>query len=93
MMAKRRFRVMLPVDHLRRLPPEQIAVISTMFTERELQLIENARLYATSNPAGLPGHDLLVIIDKLVSLAGWMLAGHDLAEMGNILNRLEKDDG
>ena len=35
------------------------------FTERELRLIANARNYAEHDPAGLPGHDLLLIIARL----------------------------
>ena len=35
------------------------------FTDRELQLIENCKGYATNNPAGFPGHNLMVIIQKL----------------------------
>ena len=35
------------------------------FTERELGLISNARTYAENDPAGLPGHTLLLIISRL----------------------------
>ena len=35
------------------------------FTERELRLIANARTYAENDPAGLPGHNLLLIIARL----------------------------
>lgn len=31
------------------------------FTTDELQLIANARLYAENDPAGLPGHNLLLV--------------------------------
>ncbi len=36
-----------------------------LFDERELRLIDNCTLYATNDPAGLPGHKLMLIINKL----------------------------
>lgn len=36
-----------------------------VFTEREQRLIANCQLYAANNPSGLPGHNLMIIIDKL----------------------------
>jgi hypothetical protein len=35
------------------------------YTERELRLIGNARQYAENGRAGLPGHNLLLIIARL----------------------------
>ena len=35
------------------------------FTERELRLVANARTYSEHDPAGIPGHDLLLIIARL----------------------------
>lgn len=35
-----------------------------VFTERELRLISNCQTYAREDPAGLPGHNLMVIISK-----------------------------
>lgn len=37
------------------------------FDERQLRLIENCLNYALNDPAGLPGHQLMLIIAKLVS--------------------------
>ncbi|MCP4394884.1 MAG: hypothetical protein GY804_11560 [Alphaproteobacteria bacterium] len=34
-------------------------------TEREREIINNCRMYAENNPAGLPGHNLMIIIYKL----------------------------
>lgn len=53
-----------------------------VFSERELRLINNARSYAFNDPAGLPGHNLMIIIDKLVRLA---------EEMGNRLHHEDVD--
>jgi len=38
------------------------------FDKRALQLIENCRTYARNNPAGLPGHNLMLIVDKMAQL-------------------------
>lgn len=40
------------------------------FSERDLQLIKNCQTYRRNGPAGLPGHNLMIIIDKLVELIG-----------------------
>ncbi len=40
-------------------------VLRKTFDDRELRLIANARAYIANDPAGLPGHNLLLIIDKL----------------------------
>lgn len=47
------------------------------FSEREVRLIENCRAYAANDPAGLPGHNLIIIIAKLSSL----LVGGELEEV------------
>ncbi len=36
------------------------------FTERERNLISNCVVYASNDPAGLPGHNLMIIIEKLL---------------------------
>lgn len=36
------------------------------FTKRELRLVRNCMKYATDDPAGLPGHNLEIIIEKLM---------------------------
>ena len=38
------------------------------FDERQRRLIANARQYADADPAGLPGHQLMLIISKLSDL-------------------------
>lgn len=40
------------------------------YTERELKLILNCLHYADDDPAGLPGHNLLLIVSKLALDAG-----------------------
>lgn len=46
------------------------------FSEREVRLIENCQVYAANDPAGIPGHNLMIIIAKLSSL----LVGGELEE-------------
>lgn len=38
-----------------------------VFSEREERLIKNAIRYAREDPAGLPGHNLMVIIEKMAT--------------------------
>jgi hypothetical protein len=38
------------------------------FDERELRLIDNCRVYGENDPAGLPGHNLMIIIAKMAEL-------------------------
>jgi hypothetical protein len=56
--------------------PEQIENIfmslwrdaQSLFDERDLRMIENCKTYAKSDPAGLPGHNLIIIVAKLAEL-------------------------
>jgi hypothetical protein len=38
------------------------------FNEQQLRLIRNCRRYASAEPAGMPGHNLALIIDRLADL-------------------------
>ena len=51
-------------------------VLANMFTEREGRLIDNCQLYAANDPAGLPGHNLMVVIAKLCEL--YSISGKDI---------------
>lgn len=44
-----------------------------VFTERQKRLIVNSQLYALNDPAGLPGHNLMLIIDKFDVLVGLLM--------------------
>jgi hypothetical protein len=52
------------------------------FSEGEIRLIENCRTYAKNDPAGLPSHNLMIIIAKLSSL----LVGAELEEITDNAN-------
>ena len=54
-------------------------MIRDTFTDRELGIIRNALIYAQNEPAGLPGHNLMVIIDKLCGVLGFVFPS-DLEE-------------
>lgn len=47
---------------------EAMKIFNDSLTDRELRLIENSVHYAQHSPAGLPGHNLMVIIDKFNDL-------------------------
>lgn len=49
------------------LKPGQLWKPGLYFSEREIHLIRNVQCYARSNPSGLPGHNLMMIIDRLVA--------------------------
>lgn len=41
-----------------------------LFDERERRLISNCKLYAGHDPAGLPGHNLMIIVAKMARVMG-----------------------
>lgn len=47
------------------------AIVSEWFDEREFRLIRNAMIYAQNDPAGLPGHKLMLVVDKLCAFLGF----------------------
>ena len=46
--------------------------INNILNERERRLVNNCCEYAYSDPAGLPGHNLMVIIHKLDTAIGFL---------------------
>ena len=62
--------------------PEMREFIKDYFTQRELRLIRNCMEYADEDPAGLPGHNLMMLIVKLIRYHGGLLNVYDsLQEM------------
>ena len=45
--------------------------IADFFTARELRLVANCVEYWSGDPAGLPGHNLMLLVAKLATNAGW----------------------
>lgn len=74
---------------VRALPVEAAEI----FTERDLRLIDNCKVYAAADPAGLPGHNLLLIIDKLDDLVGELIEGRREAELNDIVHSVGYGDG
>ena len=44
--------------------PYSAMVLKLVFDERELKLINNCVTYANSDPADLPGHNLMLVVNK-----------------------------
>lgn len=57
---------------------------SGRFTERELRLIANCEAYTKGDPAGLPGHNLMIVVAKLSQL---------LDDMTSVINRAKTGPG
>ena len=47
---------------------EEASSRAKTFSEREIGLIGNCRAYGANDPAGLPGHNLLIIIAKMAAM-------------------------
>lgn len=41
---------------------------SAAFDDRQWRLIANCRVYTASDPAGLPGHNLMIIIERMAAM-------------------------
>jgi len=55
-------------------PPLLQDLYDAVFTPREIRLILNCQTYEMDDPAGLPGHNLIVLVSKIEELVG-MLTG------------------
>lgn len=55
-------------ERIKRAAEERLSSWMSRFDERQQRLITNARIYAQNDPAGLPGHQLCLIIDKMAEL-------------------------
>ena len=50
------------------MPDQEAPPWRQQFDARQLRLIQNCRDYAEGDPAGLPGHQLMLIVAKLVEI-------------------------
>lgn len=64
-----------------------------VFTERELRLISNSQTYAMNDPAGVPGHNLMIIIDKCDQLLGQMASYLTPEQVEACANPFEESNG
>lgn len=46
--------------------------LKDFFTVRELRLVRNCVEYAYNDPAGLPGHNLMVLVAKMAQFHAWL---------------------
>lgn len=75
-----------------RLIVEKVWQPGVVFTERELKLIWNSETYVHNDPAGLPGHNLMVIIDKFDQLVGMMAGRLTSEELDECVAIFEDDE-
>lgn len=61
-------------------PQETMGYISAYFTKRELRLVANCCEYAEGDPAGLPGHNLMMLVAKLVHYHGGAMNISDMLD-------------
>jgi hypothetical protein len=59
---------------------ETMGYISAYFTKRELRLIANCCEYAEGDPAGLPGHNLMMLVAKIIQYHGGLLNIPDMLD-------------
>lgn len=50
---------------------EAAPYVADFFTERELRLMLNCIEYRDGDPGGLPGHNLMILVAKLLGSLGW----------------------
>lgn len=59
---------------------DMMGYISGFFSKRELRLIRNCCDYAYDDPAGLPGHNLMMLVSKIVRYHGGPLNIPDMLD-------------
>lgn len=66
--------------------------MSEILTERELRLVNNCHAYATANPGGLPGHNLMLIIYKLDQILNILCDDLDRKYLQSVLSIVASGD-
>lgn len=69
---------------------ERAPYIADFFTARELRLARNCVEYRDGDPAGLPGHNLMILVAKLATNDGWT-QGDRLGELIEMAERNEAE--
>ena len=59
---------------------KEAPMIADYFTKHELRLIANCAEYRDGDPAGLPGHNLMLLVAKMANYYCW-LEGERLDEL------------
>jgi hypothetical protein len=69
---------------------ERAPYIADFFTARELRLVRNCVEYRDGDPAGLPGHNLMLLVAKLATNDGWT-QGERLDKLIEMVERNEAE--
>ena len=69
------------------LMPEMREFVKDYFTQRELRLIRNCQEYAWEDPAGLPGHNLMMLVSKLIHYYGGPM--NDFQALDEMIDEME----
>ncbi len=69
---------------------ERAPYIADFFTARELRLVRNCVEYRYGDPAGLPGHNLMLLVANLAVYDGWT-QGDRLEELIEMAERNEAE--
>lgn len=69
------------------LMPEMREFVKDYFTQRELRLIRNCMEYADEDPAGLPGHNLMMLVSKLIHYYGGPM--NDFQALDEMIDEME----
>ena len=64
--------------------------IKDYFTQRELRLIRNCLEYANEDPAGLPGHNLMMLVSRLVHYHGGPM--NDWQALDEMIEEMEPNE-
>ncbi len=61
---------------------EAAPYVADFYTARELRLMLNCTEYRVGDPGGLPGHNLMILVAKLLGSLGWTTEKiHELMDM------------
>lgn len=63
------------------------------FDGRQRQLINNCRTYAASDPGGLPGHNIMLIVSKMADLLDETLVDRPVYHVDTQSDKEEVRDG
>ena len=71
--------------------PEMREFIKDYFSQRELRLIRNCMEYAGEDPAGLPGHNLMMLISKIICYYGGPM--NDWEALDAMIDAMDAENG
>ncbi len=66
-------------------------LINTLFNERERRLLDNCNEYEMGDPAGLPGHSLIIMVARLHTALLFFCEAKDNTPFGEVLDDVTED--